>query len=215
MERKRIVVLGFMGSIPIAGVIWQHLHYLVGLQRLGHEVYYLEDSGRHPYDPATGDVSEDYGYAARLLRKLGDEFGFADRWSFCARYLPGEPTAGLSLAKIRELYRDADALLNVCGSQELHDDLSANDRLIYVESDPGLEQIKVDQGVEKTLAYLRQHRALFTFGENVGTPRFAVPTQGMKWLPTRQPVVTDFWRAEACRRPARSSLRSRIGTRAI
>ena len=35
MKRKRIVVMGFMGSMPIAGVIWQHIHYIVGLQRLG------------------------------------------------------------------------------------------------------------------------------------------------------------------------------------
>ena len=46
MTRKRIVVMGFMGSCPIAGVVWQHLHYIVGLQRLGHEVYYVEDSAR-------------------------------------------------------------------------------------------------------------------------------------------------------------------------
>ena len=53
MKRKRIVVMGFMGSIPIAGVIWQHIHYIVGLQRLGHDVYYIEDSARLPYNPET------------------------------------------------------------------------------------------------------------------------------------------------------------------
>jgi len=26
MKSKRIVVMGFMGSCPIAGVIWQHIH---------------------------------------------------------------------------------------------------------------------------------------------------------------------------------------------
>ena len=52
MKRKRIVVMGFMGSMPIAGVIWQHIHYIVGLQRLGHDVYYIEDSARIPLQPA-------------------------------------------------------------------------------------------------------------------------------------------------------------------
>jgi hypothetical protein len=51
MKRKRIVVMGFMGSCPIAGVIWQHVHYIVGLQRLGHEVYYIEDSAAFPTTP--------------------------------------------------------------------------------------------------------------------------------------------------------------------
>ena len=46
-SRKRIVVMGFMAGCPIAGVVWQHIHYIVGLQRLGHEVYYIEDSAQH------------------------------------------------------------------------------------------------------------------------------------------------------------------------
>src|SRR6266496_132425 len=165
MKRKRVVVMGFMGSMPIAGVIWQHIHYIVGLQRLRHDVYYIEDS---------------------------------------ARYLPGNPTAGLSLKKIRQLYREADAILNVCGTQEFNDDLLVSDRILYVESDPGVEQIKIDKGVKSTIEYLRRHRALFTFGENVGTKSFPVPTHGFKWLPTRQPVVTDFWRTK--RSPSRAAV---------
>ena len=56
-----------------------------------------------------------------------------------------------------------------------------------------MEQIKVDKGETSTLDYLQKHRALFTFGENIGTPEFPVPLHGLRWLPTRQPVVTDFW----------------------
>ena len=107
-----------------------------------------------------------------ILGQLASEFGFEQRWSFCARYLPGNPTAGLPLKRIRELYRDADAILNVCGTQEFNDDLLASDRILYIESDPGVEQIKVDQGVKSTIKYLRRHHALFTFGENVGGGRF-------------------------------------------
>jgi hypothetical protein len=194
LKRKRIVVMGFMGSIPIAGVIWQHIHYIVGLQRLGHDVYYIEDSARLPYNPETFEVNEELDYAAKTLNRLSRDFDFKNRWAFCARYLKGNPTAGLPLKKIRQLYREADAVLNICGTQEFNDDLLANERILYVESDPGVEQIKIDKGVESTIDYLRRHHALFTFGENVGTKRFPVPTHGFKWLPTRQPVVTDLWK---------------------
>ena len=51
MKRKRLIVMGFMGSCPIAGVIWQHIHYIVGLKKLGHDVFYIEDSARLPYNP--------------------------------------------------------------------------------------------------------------------------------------------------------------------
>ena len=168
MKRKRIVVMGFMGSCPIAGVIWQHVHYIVGLQRLGHDVYYIEDSARIPYDAETFDTSNDFSYATKLLAHLASEFDFKDRWAFCARYLPELPTAGLSLREIRQHYKSADAILNVCGAQEFNDDLLASDRILYVESDPGVEQIKVDQSIQSTIDYLRRHHALFTFGENVG-----------------------------------------------
>jgi hypothetical protein len=204
MKRKRLVVMGFMGSMPIAGVIWQHIHYIVGLQQLGHDVYYIEDSARLPYNPETCQVNNDFGYAARILGRLAGEFNFKNRWAFCARYLNGNPTAGLVLRKIRQLYRDADAILNICGAQEFNDDLLQSDRLIYIESDPGVEQIKIAKRTRSTIDYLRRHRALFTFGENVGTKKFPVPTHGFKWLPTRQPVVLDFWKTK--RPPAHAAL---------
>jgi hypothetical protein len=208
MKRKKIVVMGFMGSCPIAGVIWQHVHYIVGLARLGHDVYYVEDSARLPYNPQTFDTSNDYGYAAKILASLAREFGFQRRWGFCARYLPKNPTVGLALNTIRQLYREADAILNVCGTQELNDDLCRSDRLIYVESDPGVEQIKVDQRNKSTVDYLRAHHALFTFGENVGTKKFVVPLHGLKWFPTRQPIVTDLWKTK--RRPAKGAVLTTI-----
>lgn len=197
MKRKKIVVMGFMAGCPIAGVVWQHIHYIVGLQRLGHDVYYIEDSARIPYNPVSYDTSDDYSYAAETLARLAAQFGFQDRWSFCARYLPGAPTAGFSRQKIVELYRTADAILNVCGSQEFNEDLEQSERILYVESDPGVEQIKIDKGVQTTRDYLGKHHALFTFGESIGTEIFPVPLHNVTWLPTRQPVVTNFWKTSA------------------
>ena len=201
MKRKRIVVMGFMASCPIAGVVWQHLHYIVGLQRLGHDVYYIEDSARVPYNPVSGEQEMSLDYPGEILRRLAEEFGFTGRWAYGARYLEKEPTLGLTRKKVRQLYRDADAILNVCGSQEFHEDLLASERILYIESDPSLEQVKVDQNNKSTLQYLKRHHALFTFGENVGTPQFPVPTHGLKWLPTRQPVVTDFWKTTRGAKP--------------
>jgi hypothetical protein len=196
LKRKRIVVMGFMGGMPIAGVIWQHVHYIVGLQRLGHEVYYIEDSARLPYNPETFEVNYEVDYPGKILDRLAREFDFKDRWSFCARYRKENPTTGLPLKRIRQLYREADAVLNICGTQEFNDDLLKSDRIIYVESDPGVEQIKIDKGVTATIDYLSRHHALFTFGENVPTKRFPVPKHGFKWNATRQPVVTNLWKTD-------------------
>ena len=204
MKRKRIVVMGFMGGMPIAGVIWQHIHYVVGLQKLGHDVYYVEDSARIPYNPETFEVNVEFDYAAKILGQLAREFDFKNRWAYCARYVKENPTAGLSLKKIRELYREADAILNICGTQEFNDDLLKSDRIIYVESDPGVEQIKIDNGVESTAEYLKRHDTLFSFVENVGTKSFPVPLHGFKWNSTRQPIVTDLWKTS--RAPKRAAV---------
>ncbi|MFZ9932142.1 MAG: glycosyltransferase [Chthoniobacterales bacterium] len=193
MSRPKIIVLGFMGGCPIAGVIWQHIHYIVGLQRLGYEVWYVEDGLRYPYDPEAYTITEDFSYAARTLERLASQYGFAERWCFCARYGDEPKTAGLDLPQLQSLYRDCHAALNVCGSHDLNDDLLSIRRLIYVESDPGVEQIKIDLGDAAVRDYLSRHAVLFTFGEAVGTERFPVPLHGLQWLPTRQPVVTDLW----------------------
>jgi hypothetical protein len=197
MKRKKIVVMGFTAGCPIAGVIWQHVHYMVGLQRLGHEVYYVEDSARIPYNPVTWEVGEDYSYAVEVLGRLAEQFGFQGHWAFCARYLPDRPCVGMTKAELVQLYKDADVILNVCGSQEFNEDLAVNERILYVESDPGVEQIKVDKGAQDTKDYLAKHHALFTFGESIGQPEFPVPLHDRRWLPTRQPVVTDFWKTES------------------
>ena len=196
--KHKIVVLGFMGNCPIAGVIWQAIHYIVGLQRLGHDVYYIEDTSRVPYDPVAYTLTEDTTYVGKVLGQVADEFGFAGKWAFSPRYRSREETLGpLSRVQVNELYRDADALLNICGSHELNEDLLLSNRLVYVESDPGVEQIKVDNGEKSTIDFLSRHCALFTFGENIGRPEFPVPLHGFTWLPTRQPVVLDLWQTSA------------------
>jgi hypothetical protein len=193
MKRKKIIVLGFMGGCPIAGVIWQHIHYIVGLQRLGHETYYVEYTSRYAYNPVTFDVSDDFSYAAQTLGKLASQYGFEGRWAYCARYKERFSITGMERDALLKLYKEADCALNICGSHDLNEELASIRHLIYVESDPGMEQIKIDKGERDTIYYLRAHQHLFTFGENIGTPAFAVPVHDFTWLRTRQPVVTDLW----------------------
>ena len=47
-SRPKIVVLGMMSRMPVAGVVWQTVQYLVGFERLGYDVYYVEAHGCAP-----------------------------------------------------------------------------------------------------------------------------------------------------------------------
>ena len=40
-----IIVSGSIGQSGLGGQAWVNMQYLLGLQRLGHDVYYLEDCG--------------------------------------------------------------------------------------------------------------------------------------------------------------------------
>src|SRR5215217_4310218 len=113
MGKKKIIAMGFTAQMPIAGVIWQHIHYIAGLLRLGHEVYYIEDTLNPFYNPVTFEWSRDFAYGAELLDTLSREYGFEGKWGLLARDTPGQQTAGLSKSKIFELYREADAIINI------------------------------------------------------------------------------------------------------
>ena len=45
LGKNKLVLLGMMSRMPVAGVVWQTVQYLVGFQRLGYDVYYVEAHG--------------------------------------------------------------------------------------------------------------------------------------------------------------------------
>src|SRR5277367_5518151 len=78
----RIVVTGLLGQYAFGGVTWDYIQYLLGFRALGHDVWYLEDSGAWPYDPVGKTVSADCTYNVNYLAGMMAEFGFGDRWIY-------------------------------------------------------------------------------------------------------------------------------------
>ncbi len=191
-RKGRIIVTGIMFWYPLAGVAYQFLHYLIGLRRLGYDVWYVEDSARMVYDPRSNSFTEDASGNVEAIRPVLERHGFGDKWAFVGHY-PGGRCYGLDEPAIRQLYRDADALLNVTGAQELRDEHMACRRRIYVESDPFAWQVRVAQGDPVAIAHLGANDTHFSFGENLGDDVCLVPVERFRWMPTRQPVVVDLW----------------------
>lgn len=191
-SKGKIIVFGIIFWYPLAGVTYQFLHYLIGLRRLGYDPYYVEDSGRWIYDPLSFEFSPDASANIAAVAPILDAHGFTDRWAFRGNY-PGGRCYGMTEEQLLQLYREADAFLNVTASQELRDEHLACPRRIYVESDPFAVQIKVAQGDEPTIKALQAHDTLFTFGENLGAPDCDVPLERFTWFPTRQPVAMELW----------------------
>jgi hypothetical protein len=194
-SRGPIIVFGILFWYPLAGVTYQFLHYLIALRRLGWDPYYVEDSSRWGvYDPVRNDKNPDPRENIEAVVPALAAHGFGDRWAFRSHHEGGR-VYGLGEARLRALYREAVALLNVTASQELREEHLVCPRRIYVESDPVKCQILAAQGDPTTLAELSKHDTLFSFGENLGRADCGVPVRGFTWLPTRQPVVLDLWTA--------------------
>ena len=144
-KRGKIVLLHFAGQMPLAGIAWQAVHYLVGLEKLGYEAWYVEDSGANPYDPRIESVV----HGLRLQRRLS----CGESWSGSASASAGPIGAaiddvyhGLSRERVRRLYGEADALINLCGAHQLRDEQCSCPVRIMIDTDPGYEQIKYAKG---------------------------------------------------------------------
>src|SRR2546426_4259844 len=190
--KGKIIVFGILFWFPLAGVTYQFLHYLLGLRRLGYDPYYIEDSGRWIYDPRINEFSPDVTGNLETVVSVLEAHGFGERWAFRGNYPDGK-CYGLTEQQILQLYRDADAFLNVTGAQEIREEHLACKRRIYVESDPFASQVKVAKGDEGMIKMLAAHDTLFSFGENLGALDCDVPIEKFHWLPTRQPVAVDLW----------------------
>ncbi len=195
MERPgtagKVVVTGMCCYVPIAGVLYQVLHYLIGLRTLGYDAYYVEQSDRWPYDRNVQVISADATPNVAILAAAMSAHGFGDRWAFTGDYEGGRHY-GMDEEKVRRLYREADALVNVTG-QQLHGDQFNCRRRIYVETDPFASQVRVSQGDPAELARLQAHDIHFSFGENLGGVDCLAPIGEFDWLPTRQPVAIELW----------------------
>jgi hypothetical protein len=191
----RVLVLGITAQYPLAGVTWQAIHYLLGLAALGCDVYYVEDAGAPPYDPARAalavDPTANVAYLAATMRRIG----FAERWAYWdAQH---DRWHGLAPARIAELYRSADAIFNLCGATRPRAEHRQGARLCYVETDPVVEQMRVADGNADSIAFLAAHDVLFTYGELLGTGACPVPVERFTWRHTRPPVLLDQWRPGA------------------
>jgi hypothetical protein len=190
-KRGTILVHHFVGQMPLAGIAWQAMHYLIGLDRLGWDVWYVEDGGANPYDPRVASVMMGCDYNVAYLRRAMESCGFGGRWAYWDAI--NDEWHGLSRTRVRRLYAEADALINLCGATKLRDEHLGCPVRIMVDSDPVFEQIKYAQADSAARAYLDAHTHFFSYGENLGADDCPVPLSGIDWRPTRPPVALDLW----------------------
>jgi hypothetical protein len=170
-----IVVSGMLAGVPgQGGASWAVLQYVLGLERLGHRVVFVEP---------VADLAGSRDYFRDLEGSLGLTAALVDADS-------GE-TLGLSRRQLLEAADDADLVLNLSGVLQDEDLLERIPVRAFVDIDPAFTQLwheaeGIDLGFER-------HNRFVTIGQALGSGHCAVPTCGREWITTPQPVVLDRW----------------------
>lgn len=190
----RIVVTGLIAQHPLlGGITWHYLQYVLGLARLGHDVYYFEDSGEYPYNFDGGESGNDWiakncevnvGY----LEKIMSRFGLENKWAY--RFPLKSQWFGLSDRQRFSVLQSADILINVSGTLEYPQNYRAIPRLVYIDTDPMVTQLKIAIEESEFLKRVEAHDVHFSFGECFSK---TMPKTEQQWRPTRQPIVLSEW----------------------
>lgn len=177
-----------------AGATWVPLQYLLGFEKLGVDVYWVDyldavDPYKHPHS---------LDYLIDRFDSTANKFSFLDR--YCIIYAEDERYFGLSQEKLARVAKKTDLLLSISGTGlPKESPLLEISRRAYVDVDPGFTQIwaqQVEMGLE-------QYNFFFTVGQNIGRTEFTIPTKNIEWKPIFPPVFLDAWPVhidEKCRR---------------
>ncbi len=165
---------------------------MLGLRRLGHEV--------HVVDPVPPDRLRPLGVAfeasanAAYFRDVVRDFGLDNSASML---LAGTTESiGASHEQLRRFAARCDMLINVSGlltDPALFDPIPTR---VYLDLDPAFVQMwHAYDGIDMRFG---GHTHFVTVGREIGHPGCDVPTCGLDWRPTWQPIVLEHWpRADA------------------
>jgi hypothetical protein len=191
MARKRLVLAGIVGRYPVGGVTWCALQYIAGFQRLGYEVFYVEDTGECNFDPVQNAIATDPAYALDYIRRQLALVGLEDAWAY-VDYQGGYH--GKTRAQVVEACSGADLMVNLSGGcWNVRPEYEGLPK-IFIDTDPGFTQQAIAEAGEGWYRdFFASYDALFTFALRVGEPDCTLAETPFKWHPTIQPVHLDFW----------------------
>jgi hypothetical protein len=186
-----VVIAGSLAQRPRhGGHTWVLLQYLLGFRRLGWDVMFLDRLEPEMCVDAGGQPCQfERSSNLRYFLEVMEDFGLRD--DFALIYDHGERFVGLSRERVLERTRSSVLLLNVMGFLDDTEVLSCAPRRVFLDIDPGFGQMWHALGLADSF---QGHDDHVTIGENIGRPGCEIPTCGLNWMTTPQPVVLDHWR---------------------
>ena len=191
----RIVISSCLFRYPLGGMMSWLLQYLVGLDRLGHEVWYVERAARPNdwFDVTRDAMGDDCGYGARTVGDLLARYGFGGRWHLVD--LAGR-RHGTARQRIDAAFESADLFIDMGGDHSWLEDAARCGLRVLIDCEPGFTQMKMASRLEAGET-LPEYDFYYTPGRNIGTGKSSVPTAGKAWRPLVDSVVPDLFAVDA------------------
>jgi hypothetical protein len=187
----RILLGSWMVRYPLGGNLSWALQWLVGLHRLGHDVWLVERSG-YPnacYDPVWNAMTDDCAYGTRVVSSLLAGHGLEGRW--CYRDEAGA-YHGLAREAVERLFASADLYIDMGAHGAWREEARASRRRVLVEAEPGFTQMRMELRLAAG-ELLDEYDAYYSIGLNVGTGASSAPTAGRPWHGVLNPVVPELF----------------------
>jgi hypothetical protein len=186
-RRLRVVVGGMMCAVPRqGGATWAVLQYILGLKKLGHDVWFVEPLHRSQLRPQGVDLASSDN--VRYLQHVVEQFGLADRWALA---LDAQALDGPASSDLDNVAPPVDVVLDIAGCLVDTEVFARAAVRVYLDLDPCFTQMwQAYEGIDMHLA---GHTHAVTVGLRVGRPECIVPTLGLDWIHTLPPVVLDHW----------------------
>lgn len=198
-RRAVIVLAGALAQRPgYGGHTWVFLQYLLGFRRLGWDVLFLDRLEPDQCVDQRGEpcpVEDSVNW--RYLRDTMRQFGLGNHFALLTDH--GRRWLGLPRGEVLEHAADAELLLNVMGFLDDEEILAAVPRRVFLDIDPGFGQMWRALRLHDPFA---GHDAFVTVGENIGRPDCVIPTCGLDWITSPQPVVLEHWPADGAGGPS-------------
>ena len=186
--RLTILLSGMIAADPYhGGATWAVLQYLLGFQKLGHEVYFVEPVQAAALRPV--GMSLEASVNAQYFRQVAADFGLERNSALLLA--DTRETVGMTYDRLEEMARRSDVLLNISGMLTEQDVTRRIPIRVYLDLDPGFTQLwHAAQGIDMRF---EGHSHFVTIGTRLGQPDCLVPTCGLNWIPTLQPIVLNYW----------------------
>lgn len=161
--------------------MWVYLNWALSLRALGCELIWLEPI---PRVMLLADLKE----RIEALKTYLEPYGLSDSVALCWQSESLHMATAME-CQTAEAASAADVLINFSYDAIPHDVVARFRRSVFMDIDPGLTQVWVNQGNLK----IAQHDFCFTIGETVGKPCGGLPDCGVRWHYVRPPLFIPEW----------------------